>query len=569
MKRLALALLVSLLLVGCASLPPGDYALVPLSGQTVQPGEWMYGGPEGQYRVEVWESFEDVALATATPRPTYTALPTLTPYPTYTPYPTTTPPGAQASPTPDTGIAPAPTSEAICEARVEGDYHRVRAERSTDAPVVGSMAPASWMRVERIVRNAEGEWLYGTGENANGAAITGWALVTENLVLQDSQACWAVPYEDEIAPLPTPAPTATPAPPATPVPTGPAPGDCTYSHIYAMTMRSGPGTGYSRVGTLPANTRALVGHIYPDTASEQWVFITYEGVTGWVAVRAGGVTYGALSGDCAGVRRDAPRLQGVGWTTMLGYDPALYEVGEALRDKGYAPSIVLTDNAGEACAWAARNWQVVVRPWYVLGLGDDPDLTIPPEASAYARVEALAGYVTLLCADSANVTVQLTNETRWPSADYLNRWIVAACEVCDARGLSCLPVVFSVGTPELDWMPTLRPALAALVARDYALGYNAYGYARDALLCDTAAQHTVWRPRLMRLAAGEPFPRVVVTEAARGAGDVAPIVSDAACFARAAVGIYDTVALWYTGHDSAWRDGRWYADTMRALVAAL
>src|SRR5690606_7458903 len=143
--------------------------------------------------------------------------------------------------TPDSEITPAPTIERFCEAQVQGSFHVVRTDRSTSAQAVGSMAPSTWMRVERIVRNAQGEWLYGVGENSNGAALTGWALVTPNLVLQDSQACWAVPYEDEVDPLPTIAPTATPQI-VTPIPTEPQPGDCVYSHVFAMTIRSGPGT---------------------------------------------------------------------------------------------------------------------------------------------------------------------------------------------------------------------------------------------------------------------------------------------------------------------------------------
>jgi len=182
----------------------------------------------------------------------------------------------------------------------------------------------------------------------------------------------------------------------------------------------------------------------------------------------------------------------------------------------------------------------------------------------------LEWYVPLLCPGHDEVTVQLVNETTWPSADYLNRWIVAACDECTRRGWTCAPVMFSVGTPELDWMPALRPALVALTEGQHALGYNVYGYARDALLCDASASYTVWRVKLMRLAAGDvPWPRVVASEAARGAGDVPPIVSDAACFVRQAAGVYDDVMLWYSGGPSAWDGGRWYADAMRALVSIL
>lgn len=76
--------------------------------------------------------------------------------------------------------------------------------------------------------------------------------------------------------------------------------------------------------------------------------------------------------------------------------------------------------------------------------------------------------------------------------------------------------------------------------------------------------------RTSSAAAGDvPWPRVVASEAARGAGDVPPIVSDAACFVRQAAGVYDDVMLWYSGGPSAWDGGRWYADAMRALVSIL
>ena len=76
--------------------------------------------------------------------------------------------------------------------------------------------------------------------------------------------------------------------------------------------------------------------------------------------------------------------------------------------------------------------------------------------------------------------------------------------------------------------------------------------------------------RLLRLAAGDmPWPRVVAGEVARGAGDVAPIVSDAACFVRGADGLYSSVNLWYSGGDSAWSGARWFGDAMRELVRVL
>jgi len=375
-----------------------------------------------------------------------------------------------------------------------------------------------------------------------------------------------------------------------------------------LNIRAGVGTGATVVAKAQPGSRWQIHEVAYDAADNEWARVQLaDGRAAWMASYYSGqewVRYDETP-DCALVRfgegsnpfvtptprpttpagpsptptatstpapfqSPTPETMGVGWTTTFGYDrPALFEAGDTLRSKGYAPSVTLTSNAGEACAFAAQGWRVLVRPWYALGLGDDPDLSMTPENSARARVAALAGYVRLLCADSANVTIQLTNETSWPSASYLNRWILAACAECEARGWTCAPVMFSVGTPELDWFPTLRPALARMTAGQHYMGYNSYGYHRDAMLCDVGALYTVWRVRLMRVAAGQPFPRVWVSEAARGAGDVPPVASDAACFVRQSDGLHANVNLWCAGECGAWSGGRWYADAMRALVSIL
>lgn len=409
---------------------------------------------------------------------------------------------------------------------------------------------------------------------------------------------------------PTSTPTATLTPSATPTATSTPERVCmgTVRATPSLNIRNAPNASATAIAKAQPGTRWQLFEV-EYLGNDEWVRVELaDGRRAWMAAYYAGQTYVEYdsSAGCALVRwgdssnpfvtdtpagpsttpsitptpsathtpapfvTPTPEVMGVGWTTMYGYDPALYEVGESLRGKGYAPAIVLTSNASESCAWAARNWQVVVRPWYALGLADGPDLSLTPEASARARVRDLEGYVGLLCADSANVTVQLTNEVTFPSAAYLNRWILEACKQCEARGWTCAPIAFSVGTPELDWMPTLRPALAALHEGDHALIYHAYGFERDGMLCDLAAVWTVWRVRLLRLAAGDvPWPRVVAGEVARGAGDVAPVVSDAACFVQHADGLYSSVNLWYSGGDSAWSGARWFGDAMRELVRVL
>lgn len=451
-------------------------------------------------------------------------------------------------------------------------------------------------------------------DSQNGSEVEAGRYVVIGIVLYDRQTgqevivyngasyATATPRPPVATATPSATPTVAPPPSSTPVPTV-APADPTptpeatalptlppstgekacrlRTRSVRINERTAPSLSAARTATSPIDTYST---LKVDQFAVADGFLWAREALGWFAARdmAAGewwVDGASDSLDCsevegwpAGLAPPAPivRLPGVGWTLTLGYDSAIAEVGDTLRGKGYMPSVTLTSNAGESCLWAARGWRVLVRPWYVVGLGDDPDLSLTPEASARARVQALEWYVPLLCPGHDEVTVQLVNETTWPSASYLNRWIVAACAECEARGWTCAPVMFSVGTPELDWMPALRPALTALAEGQHALGYNVYGYARDVMLCDMSAAYTVWRVKLLRIAAGDaPWPRVMASEAARGAGDVPPDVSDAACFVRQAAGVYDDVMLWYSGGPSAWSGGRWYADAIRALVSIL
>jgi len=259
--------------------------------------------------------------------------------------------------------------------------------------------------------------------------------------------------------------------------------------------------------------------------------------------------------------------QGVGWTMVLGIPLAtVLQAGEDITAAGYTPAATLAGNVAYGETLVERGWMVNARPWYNLGLRDDPDLTLTPEASARARVQALEHFVGTL----HFTAVQLTNETTWPSADYLNRWILEAVRQCDARGWECMPVVFSTGTPELDWWSALRPALRAMRASGHWLGYNAYPYQRDLMLCDQTQLYTTWRIRLVRQAVGEDLPRVWVTEAARGAGDVPPILSDSLCFVERAFegGDYDVITLWFAGQADAWQAAVYAADQIKAFGAA-
>jgi len=554
-------------LAACAELPPGDYALIPLDGQPIQGENFEYDGPSGHYRVSVWEWLETPALDTPALLPTYTPLPTLTPWPTYTPYPTYTPVGVLPSPTPDSEITPAPTIERFCEAQVQGGFHQVRTSRSTDAQALGSMAPSTWMRVERIVRNAQGEWLYGVGENSNGAALTGWALVTPNLVLQDSQACFAVPFEDEVDPLPTTAPPPTPQT-VTPVPTEPAQTECTYSHIYPMTIRSGSGTGYARIGTLPANTPVIVGHIYPDTSAERWAFISYDGVTGWVAVRAGSASFGSLSGNCANVPRYQPQLSNPRGLHLI-YSANHDAVMAVLSNMG----VLKTTDGAEWMLEAAKQinpnittiHRVIYTPQGKLdcpvswGVGDPVkaadewyDMLKPVWASR--RVLEYADYI------------EYRNECRFVGA-----WEVAfdkrMIERGTASGVCLLAFSDAPGNPEVSEFVQRKPVLDAMLAKP-CKGNRYHGIAHHIYYGRGSGSHLFGRYKLFRDALGSKYaplvwwfteygmPAADGTYIGRGAPDCAAVKAEADAiddlFRRdAQVGGYCAYSV---GHGTEWMD---------------
>ena len=105
MKRFLFILLI-VLLAGCAELPPGEYAVIPLGSQAITPGEYVYEGPAGRYVVHLRDSVASPEAPTATP--------------------TRTPPPATVTPTPT--LEPTPTPEqARCFGRVNAARVNVRA----------------------------------------------------------------------------------------------------------------------------------------------------------------------------------------------------------------------------------------------------------------------------------------------------------------------------------------------------------------------------------------------------------------------------------------------------------
>lgn len=498
-------------------------------------------------------------VATATPEPTRT--PSATPTMTVAP--------ADPTPTPDSGVTPSPTSDAVkaCLA-VSSAAINLRADHTTSATVLDNIDPSVRMEVLSfwVVEDVRDEWLQVRAEGRSGQTRTGWVYRGSSVFVgvdDTEELCWDVPA-DGPGTVPTPAPTATPGPPITPVPTEPAPGDCTYVHPTAnMNIRAGGSTGAAIVGVLPAATRAVVGHINPDTPANRWALISYAPpgaplLTGWVAVTSGSVAFGSLEGNCAGVPRyPVSAAPMVGWTVTPGASrDALIQAGRVLQAAGLRPSATVTSDHETATRLHDEGWYIVVRLWTIFP-GDCADVTLSPATSARLRVEYLGGQHAGARFDAA----QLTNECAWPSAAYLRDWLIAAVEQCDARGWTCIPTAFNTGSPELTWLPVLRPALRLMRERGHLLGYNAYPYDAERMLCEQSDYTSYFTFRYRRFAtvvpAGE-LPAIYLTEAARGDGARTVVLEDAACFAAAAAGQVVAINYWYYGIPLApWLAGAW------------
>ena len=112
------------------------------------------------------------------------------------------------------------------------------------------------------------------------------------------------------------------------------------------------------------------------------------------------------------------------------------------------------------------------------------------------------------------------------------------------------------GAPELAWLDAIRPALVALRDSGGMIGMHAYSIQPDAPLCAVnpwlSMRHRTVRAHLDALGlVGLP---IVITEAARAAGDLPPDVGDFVCWynaVRGDDGLYG-VALWTAGYVAAW-----------------
>jgi len=174
--------------------------------------------------------------------------------------------------------APPPTPAAVTAAAT-ADI-RIHTGPGTDFPTVGTLPQGTSVPV--IGRNGAGDWLYVQYAGLRGW-IAGWlATVSGDLhtvPVVDQNGNGATPPPGA-TPIPTGTPPTQPGTPPTQPPTQPAPGAITGIATTTARVRSGPGTGYAPVGSIPSGaTVAIVGR----DAAGAWVFIQYGDVQGWVA----------------------------------------------------------------------------------------------------------------------------------------------------------------------------------------------------------------------------------------------------------------------------------------------
>lgn len=558
MRRLLLAITLLALGAGLAlgaralaqdgdGLPPGRYVVI---------GAILYDKQTGQ---EVYV-YNASGYATATPRP---PMATETPHATDTPEP----PTASLTPTRETGITPSPTSPTTkaCLATTSAALN-LRSDHNATASILDNIDPSARMEVLSfwVIEDVTDEWLQVRVLARSGQTRIGWVFRGESVYVgvdDTEELCWDVPV-DGPGTVPTPAPTATPVPgpTATPVSTEPAPDNCTYSHVYTMTIRSGPGTNYSRVGSLPAGVPAIVGHLYPNTTTEQWAFVTYAGTTGWVAVKTGGVAYGSLTGNCSGVRRDQPRLElntAVGIRTVPGAEDftVMYPV---LKAKGI-PYGVSPYASMDYCLDALDQGGICV---YRPGWPDCPDNRGIGDPRAAARefmkhaefaANTLKGY--------ENVWIEPTNEcNHTPMSDELMVWwrdfYDEYIDQAVARGWPPLALPgLPPGHGDAHMFRIWKPMLEKLKAHGGLFSMHAYTFNSKTGLCvfdEWEAARFTRNYKLMR-DEGYEIP-ITITEAARWAGEAPVDVGDMVCFVNKTreLGYIHSVWLWVGGHHPAW-----------------
>ena len=468
-----------------------------------------------------------------------------------------------ATPTPETGITPSPTSpvEKVC-LMASSAYLNIRAEPDPSALILANLEPAVRAAVRSVwIIDATNEWL---------ELDQGWVFHGSTVYLgvdDTEELCYELPLDGPGANLPTPAPTATPLP--TPIPTvdiTPQPEDCRYIHqnTLPMTIRSSYSTGATRLSSLPPNTPAIVGHIYPDRNDNRWAFIEYNGTTGWVAVDIGAIHYGDLTGDCSSVPRHQPTVSyntAVGARTVpgaVGFDEMYAELAGKGIPYGVSPYASLN-----YCVDALENGGICVfRPGFPdcpepRGVGSAVDSALDFMRHAEHAANVLAPYVS-----TGRVWLEPINECNHTpmSGELLGWWGTWMDTYIDEAARRGWPPLALPGLPpghgDEHMFTVWRPVLLSLKANGGLFSMHDYTFnsRTNLCVCDEweACRHERNHNLMLRLGYEIGF---TITEAARWAGEAPVDVSDMACWVnrvRSDHPFVHSVWLWVGGYHPAW-----------------
>jgi hypothetical protein len=296
------------------------------------------------------------------------------------------------------------------------------------------------------------------------------------------------------------------------------------------------------------------------TRVDEWVKITASGNrAGWAAAYFDNQEYIVYDTTQACMDVRFPTLE-TSWGIWVGTgaDRAeLLRFGNTIKQAGRTPVATVYGENDAAVALHNADWIVALRPWYADG--DGCANGADPKAAAAKRWETARA----LTATIPHDWLVLTNECIWPSAVYARDWISEIAARAGAAHVRVVPVVFSTGTPALDWWPVLYPALEQLRDAGGCLGLNLYPAVPGMLLTDPNPQTlwTVYRWRLFE----QMLPKglsLCVTEFAAGVGEQSPDFYDTEAFMVRADGHF----AWATG----WLDSMplppWQQATMRGKL---
>jgi len=461
-------------------------------------------------------------------------------------------------PTPEAGLTPTPPAPGgkACTLGVQGHSQAVRADHTLASALVRWELTSARLAVRSlyIYEDVVDEWAEVAG---------GWMQVGANSVLgvdDTEELCWDVPKVYHSSPPPTPV-TPTPGPSATPLPTV-TPAACRITADGVINVRPLPSTAQARVGQMQPGDSTVPDATWTGNGYK-WYRISYQGKAAWAA------DYFTESGSCAGLPVVNPFEAAfrVGFKATPGASvDVLSDFARRLPAGVGAVAFVVQDTDLATKLHGAGIYTVFV-PWSLFP-GDCADTGLGAAASVADRLR----YVEQRVGAARWDAVVLTNECAWPSAAYYRDWLIAAAQACTARGWTCIPHVHNPGTPPLEWLPTLAPALCALERGGHYWGANIYPYDPVSLSARTPlTQYTTWRHELIQSYPGC-HPRWAVTELAPDGGGWPPDVGDTAGFIRATWGKFALIGVWYYGGGQplpAWPDANWTSAQAAALAGGL